>query len=144
MNVLDAAHSIGHDYPGGVEALAVRMGIRPAVLRAKLNPNADTNHLTIKEAQSLQQLTGRRDIVIAMADELGGAFVELPDVADEGLQHAICRSVSQFGAYMQKIDEALADKKVTRNESKELASALIGHISRVAHIQAILQRMAEQ
>ena len=70
MNIQDAAHRIGHEYPGGAVALAHRMGINPTVFNSKLNPNNATHHLTLAEAQRMQQLTGRTDILEAMASGL--------------------------------------------------------------------------
>lgn len=51
MNVKDATHATVHDYPGGAESLAPRMGIKsPQVLRNKVNPTTDTHHLRLDEA----------------------------------------------------------------------------------------------
>lgn len=144
MNVFDAAYNIGHDYPGGAEALAHRMGIVPAVLRSKLNPNSTTNHVTLADAMKLQHLTGRTDIVQAMADDLGGVFMPLPAITDEDLSHAIRKAVGEFGNYMQLVDSALDDKRVTKNEAKHLASSMIEMIARATHLQAMLQAMAEK
>jgi len=58
MNTIDAAYHTVHDYPGGAEALAPRMGMSAAVLRNKVNPNNTTHHLTYAEAQRIVALTG--------------------------------------------------------------------------------------
>ncbi|PNE77837.1 hypothetical protein A8H37_06130 [Burkholderia thailandensis] len=42
MNILDTAHAVAHNYPGGCESLAPRLGVSPAVLRSKVNPNTGT------------------------------------------------------------------------------------------------------
>lgn len=144
MNVFDAAYNIGHDYPGGAEALAHRMGIVPAVFRSKLNPNSTTNHVTLADAMKLQNLTGRTDIVEAMADELGGVFMPLPTISDEDLSHAIRKAVAEFGNYMQMVDAALDDDRVTKNEAKWLASGMLEMIARATHLQAMLQAMADK
>ena len=45
MNILDAAYHTVHDYKGGANALAPRMGMKsPAVLNSKVNPITDTHH----------------------------------------------------------------------------------------------------
>ena len=59
MNILDAAYNTVHDYRGGANSLASRMGIKsPAVLNSKVNPNTDTHHLSLLEASKLMALTG--------------------------------------------------------------------------------------
>ncbi|WP_341772648.1 phage regulatory CII family protein, partial [Burkholderia pseudomallei] len=45
MNIIDAAYAVVHDYPGGSESLAPRLGMSAAVLRNKVNPNNATHHL---------------------------------------------------------------------------------------------------
>lgn len=144
MNVFDAAYNIGHDYPGGAEALAARMGIVPAVLRAKLNPNTNTNHVTLADAMKLQHLTNRTDIVEAMADDLGGVFMPMPTISDEDVTHAIRKAVGEFGNYMQLVDSALDDDCVTKNEARNLAASMIQMIARATHLQAMLQAMADK
>lgn len=51
MNTRDAAYLTGHHYPGGVPALAVRMGMDAHELSRKLNPN--TGSLGLDEAGEL-------------------------------------------------------------------------------------------
>ena len=82
MNIQDAAHRIGHEYPGGAVALAHRIGINPTVFNSKLNPNNLTHHLTLAEAQRMQLLTGRTDILEAMASELGYVIMHRPGTMD--------------------------------------------------------------
>ena len=47
MNVVDAAYLAVHTYPGGSESLGPRIGMSPAVLRNKVNPNCSTHHLSL-------------------------------------------------------------------------------------------------
>ncbi|MBP2603670.1 hypothetical protein J2770_001045 [Acinetobacter calcoaceticus] len=48
MNILDAAYNTVHDFKGGANALASRMGMKsPAVLNSKVNPNTETPTKTI-------------------------------------------------------------------------------------------------
>jgi hypothetical protein len=138
MNVLDAAHRIGHEYPGGAKALAVRMDIGQTVFNSKLNPNTTTHHLTLVEALRMQQLSGRYDILQAMADELGHVAVPLPAVDGEELTMAISRTCAEFGQYLKDIDEAWADKKITANEAKRLETDLTRWIAQATHLQSLL------
>lgn len=67
MDVPDAALLIAQEMPGGVPALAQRMGVSANTLQHKLNPNNTTHHLTLKEAMALQVVSGRPYVLHAMA-----------------------------------------------------------------------------
>lgn len=71
QDVQDAAYHTVHEYPGGADALAVRMGMSPNTLRHKVNPNNTTHHLTLREAVTIQELSNSHAILHSMADALG-------------------------------------------------------------------------
>ena len=139
MNIQDAAHRIGHEYPGGAVALAHRMGIGPVVFNSKLNPNTLTHHLTLAEAQRMQQLAGRTDILEAMADELGYVIVKIPECAhDIDIAKATRRAVVEFGQWIEEIDKSLEDGSVTQNELKAIEKELVEMMSQAQHLTAAL------
>lgn len=69
MNSRDAAFLTGHHYPGGVPALALRMGMDAREMASKLNPN--TGDLGLDEAVAIMELSGDHRILHAIAIELG-------------------------------------------------------------------------
>lgn len=144
MNVLDAAHRIGLEYPGGITALAERMKIRPAVFRGKLAPNNEVNHLYLSEAMLMQAVTGRHDILHAMAEELHHVCIPLPDFTDEDVSHAIATTCAEFGDYLRRIDDALQDHKVTPNEVKRLEKELTELVGAASRLQAIMAAKAKR
>lgn len=142
MNIQDAAHRIGHEYPGGAVALAHRMGMNPTVLNSKLNPNTKTHHLTLAEADLMQHLTGRNDIVEAMADGLGYMLIHKPGMVDGGdIPATTRRSVIEFGQWMDAIDTALSDGRVTPNEVRAIERELIHLITQAQSLTAALSSM---
>jgi hypothetical protein len=72
VNITDAAYAVAHDYPGGTESLAPRLGMSGAVLRNKVNPNNTTHHLTLAEALRMSEITSDRRVAEAFARELHG------------------------------------------------------------------------
>jgi hypothetical protein len=138
MNVLDAAHRIGLEYPGGITGLAPRMNIDPAVLRSKLNPNCDTHHLTLKQAVLMQVLTGRTDILYAMAEELGFAVIPLPMVSCETIPQAMAKTCGEFGDFMRGADSAVEDGKVTPNEVKKLEKELTEMVAAASNLHSLI------
>lgn len=139
MNIQDAAHRIGHEYPGGAVALAHRMGIGPVVFNSKLNPNTLTHHLSLAEAQRMQLLTGRTDILEAMADELGYVIVKIPDCANDiDIAKATRKAVVEFGEWMDQIDRSLDDGAVTTNELKAIEKELVEMMAQAQKLTAAL------
>lgn len=138
MNILDAAYRVGHDSPGGVAALAPRMGIGQAVLNSKLNPNTKTHILSVEEMVRMEVLTGRHDMLMAHAEALGFVAVPVPCLGDDDVDHAIATACAEFGDYLRTVGDALGDKKVTPNEAKRLEKELVEMISSATHLQALL------
>lgn len=61
MNMHDALYNSARDFPGGIEALAVRMStpsvrVSPNVLRNKLRPTIDTHHTHFEEVSRIIEL----------------------------------------------------------------------------------------
>lgn len=81
MNTRDAAYMTSHHYPGGVPALAARMGMDARELTRKLNPN--TGDISLDEAGVLMTLSGDHRILHAMADEFGYTLAKQPDEASK-------------------------------------------------------------
>lgn len=71
LDVLDAAYHTAHSYRGGVPALAVRMGANADTLMKKVSVNVESHHLTLKEAVTMQEVTGNVAVLQAMAHALG-------------------------------------------------------------------------
>lgn len=125
MNVATAASATVHEFNGGAEILGALVGIQAGILRNKVNPHNDRNHLTIDETMRIQRLSGDHRIIQAMAIELG--YVMLPlDVQDEPASiEAATRTVLELARAQGDLSsgwlEAIEDDKITRNEQAELS-----------------------
>jgi hypothetical protein len=139
MNVIDAADATVHDYPGGSEPLAIRMGLTGAILRGKVNANNDRNHLTLAEADRMMSITGDHRILQALAAEHGYALARVDDPCSEkAIVHHLLDLGMAEGELSRTIHDALADNVITANEMNAIAaaghanqSALIGLINRL-------------
>lgn len=146
QDVLDAAYSLAYAYPGGVPALAARMGVNANTLKHKLNPNNDTHHLTLREAQAMQVFTGRLDILHAMADELGAVCTPATPDASGGDPLA---SIVAMTAAVADLGRALADPltrgaassggAVSRNEMRRAEAMGQEAIASIGHALAMLR-----
>ena len=139
MNVIDAAYAVVHDYPGGSVALAPRMGMSHAILRGKVNANDTGHHLTVAESVRMQHMTGDHRILFAEADELGYMLVHIPSIDADDFAVEALRTVKEFGDFIGKCGDVLADGKVTRNELKQVERELI---EAMAHITRLHQLIA--
>ena len=123
MNTIDASWHTVHEYPGGSEALAPRLGMSAAVLRNKVNPNNTTHHLTLAEAIRLQGISGDHRIAHAMAGALVYTLapVEGPDAGT--LITALLTAAAGQGDLAKVVSEALDDGRITPNEAGAIAKA---------------------
>lgn len=123
MSLQDRLYHLGHDYPGGVPALAQRMGKNPTVLMHKLNPHNTTHHITAHELDALDDLTGTLQIAEYFAHKRGYLLVPGLDPAECGqaeLMQAFIEVNIKWGAYCSEFQIAMADGKVTKEEWKAI------------------------
>lgn len=125
MNTKDAAYHTVHDYAGGSESLGPRVGISAAVLRNKVNPNNETHHLTLAEAQRIVDITDDERILRAWAHARGLLLIKAPEGSDCDMSvlEAVVETGVAHGQWMQTIHAALADGKVDINEVQAIKAA---------------------
>ncbi|CAH1387045.1 phage regulatory CII family protein [Candidatus Nitrotoga sp. M5] len=120
LNPLDVLKLSCSHYPGGVEALAARLGMSAAVLRNKLSGGVSTHHLNYPE-----QVSGILDCLKeahvpdwdapahAFAYRHGFMLVKIPDasstVTSDELALLICKMMSEVGDIARVIAQSLAD-----------------------------------
>ncbi|MCD9097065.1 phage regulatory CII family protein [Luteimonas fraxinea] len=147
MNITDAAYATVHDYPGGSEALAGRMGMSAAVLRNKVNPNNTTHHLSLAEAQRLVGLTGDKRILHALAMESGdllieGAMDEGPS-SDMAILEAMAALMSRSGELGGAIHHAFSDGALTEDEMLRIEGVAYAVRKKVVRLMRRLRGMVE-
>lgn len=144
MNIKDAAYNTVHDYPGGSVSLAPRLGMSPAILRNKVNPNVDTHHLTLAEADRMMGITNDHRILHALAANHGHVCVELPNDLPTG-DLAILELVTQVwrrnGDVGRAVDDTLADGRVEAHEIKAVETAVYETIQALQVMMARLKEM---
>lgn len=123
MNVQDAAYATVHEYPGGSEPLAVRLGMSGAVLRGKVNPNNDRNLLSLAEADRMMGLSGDHRILHALAGEHGYTLQPIEGDGPGCLMDAVLATAAAKGDLAAVISRALADNVITANELAEIGRA---------------------
>lgn len=147
MNITDAAYAVAHDYPGGTESLAPRLGMSAAVLRNKVNPNNTTHHLTLAEALRMSEITADARVAEAFARALGRACVEIPaaeNCADGEVIEMMSASMQTFGQIGQEITKTFEDGRVEPHESRRIRDAIWTHLSKLFGLSNRIEGMAEK
>ena len=147
MNIIDAADSTVHDYPGGSESLGPRVGISPAVLRNKVNPNNTTHHLTLAEADRLMRITEDKRILRALAHTHGYLLVKAPDEctieSDMSVLEHVTGLMVQQGSFASEIHKALSDGGVSQAEMVDIERAGRALMDSVASVKQRLRGMVD-
>jgi len=122
MNVLDAAYNTVHDYPGGAEALAGRLGKRGTSLCHEVAQNMPHAKLGVLDAMKIMGMSGDLRILHAQAAELQCMVVPLPafDSPDAATAAHIARVAQEFADVMCAVATGMADGVVTDNELRSI------------------------
>lgn len=124
MNVLDAAYNAVHDYPGGAEALAPRIGVSSGqMLRNKVNPNQEGHHLNLHEAVKVVELTGDSRIPAAFASLVGCVILPVAQfngISDMHLLETYTKMIAELGDFSNSFHQALSDGRITPKEIAQL------------------------
>lgn len=123
MTPLDAAHATVHDYPGGSESLAPRLGMSGSILRNKVNANINTNHLTLVDADKMMSVTGDHRILEALAQQHGYVLVPVAfdtPASDLAILELVTRVWRHNGDLGQAVDNALSDGVITKHEISDI------------------------
>lgn len=123
---LDCLYNAARAYPGGIEALAVRMGIKPQVLRNKLSPANHLHKPTYEEASKVMEYCAGAgvpdafDSLHAYAFGLGYVCVPIPsaeeDLSQEALATLAFQLTAQFGDALNASTQALSDDHLSEKE----------------------------
>lgn len=127
MNRRDAALHLARRYPGGIEAVAARMGKRPDTLRKELT-GVEGYKWGVEDEEllvSLCQAAGVPDCLAplnAAAANAGALVIPLPaqDGMSGGAWACLATAVEKFGTLARDYGAAFADNVITANELRTI------------------------
>lgn len=145
MQTKDALYHATHDYKGGVDALAARMGIASSTLRCMANPNDDTHAWPLKRVQQLVALTGDVRPIAALASEAGGVFIPMPKAGGKPseVMRDLAELAREFGDVPRETLDALADDRLTLKEFERIRDQVTELQASAATLMAHLAGMVE-
>jgi len=144
MNVTDAAYDTVHQYRGGSEALAPRMGMSAATLRGKVNPNTDRNLLSLQEADTLMGRTGDFRILHALCAEHGFVAQRVDAPASGTLITALLSAAAAKGDLAELISEAMSDNRISPNEADAISRACAQVMAAIVQVSQHAEAAAER
>lgn len=146
MNYKDAFHKTVHSAPGGVEALAVRMGYKAGLLRNKANPNSTTNVLTIDDASLAMTLTGDYSVLHALAEQHGFTLTKVDEApsTDMAVLENVTHIWQRLGDVASEVHETLKDGKVEQHEVAAVRAAVFKAFRPMMQLIERLNGMSEK
>lgn len=146
MNTKDAIYQAVHDYPGGAEALAPRMGLKPNTLRHMADPKKETHGWSLRRFDLLTVHAGTAPLA-AFCQEHGGLFVPLGEFADAPhakLLKQLHSLAKEFGDVPRVIEQALKrDGQISDNELKRIERELAEMVGASSALLAVVRKIHE-
>lgn len=142
QDVGDAAYNTAHEYPGGITALALRMGVNANTLTNKVNPNNTTHHLSLREAVTMQDMSGNYAVLHAMAEALGHTCTRAtPDQSFGDPLDTYMRMQLALADFGRAIADAVrdGDGNVTSNKVRRADHHAQEAIASIGHSLAMLR-----
>jgi hypothetical protein len=117
MRLRDAAYNVVHDYPGGAESLAPRMGKSSTTLNHEVNGTGSAK-LGGEDMEKITQLSGDLRILHEFATNCGQMLVPLPSAGElpkDDCMMRLAETAKEFGELCREVASDLASGYITDN-----------------------------
>lgn len=132
LNIIDTVRAVAHEYPGGCESLAPRIGMSAAVLRSKVNPNTETHHFTLANAVSVTEMANDDRILEAWAHERGYVLVKMVETeqcSDSAVLELMAQVWETNGEIGKEVNRTFEDGRVESHEVAKIKDRIFAHMS---------------
>lgn len=144
-DIQEAFRATCYGYAPGVEHLAALMGMTPGVLYNKCNVNDSShNQPTARDLVLVQVITGDKRVTHALANLLGGTFVDLAGITargDDAVLDLVAAWMKEqgdlFAAFQEAYSDGVIDAKDFKRIRKEAYDVLQAVMSFVARVEAM-------
>lgn len=148
MNLLDAARRLAKDYPGGIEALAVRLGKNPTTLRHELA----RSHGYKLGAEDLEEMTllaigvHQPNATVALGTfnaNCGHMAIPLPQAlagSDDDCMRQLAGVAKEFSDMVQAVSVRAADGDISDNDLAAIDKELTELVASVHALRSSLGR----
>lgn len=134
-NQHDLLYEVARAYPGGIEALAQRLGTTAKKLYKKLSPKSKERNTTAEEFSLIMEMCAGAGVKNALSPleaqcwRHGGVFISLDDLdatSDESIQNAIVQLTAKLGTVAGRVTDALECGELTENEMEYIEPEMRG------------------
>jgi hypothetical protein len=142
MNILDAAYNLVHDYPGGSDSLAPRIGKKPSTLNHEVAGDG-TAKFGLVDAVKATRLSGDFRILYAFAEDCQHMCIPLPrtdGTPTSSILADLAKSSERFAELCNEVISGAADGDISDNELDRIQRAraeLLTHLAQLG--QAAIQ-----
>lgn len=137
-DIRDAVYRTAHAYPGGAQAMALRLGKAPAALRQELL-GVPTHKLGLETAVQIAELAGDYQALHVWAAATGHVAIAVPDAGRGGdILGMLLDKQRASGDLAATVREALADGVITARELGEITQKVAASI---ASLNALLREL---
>lgn len=120
LSLEKAIHRAGHDYKGGVTALAFEMGIDYDPLQKKINANSN-RYLSPSELEELVAITKDPRLLDALVRPAGAlVFIPKPVTASSEALRAVGDLLHESGCFVTNLHQGAADSRWEAHEVEAL------------------------
>lgn len=122
MNLADAAYHVVHDYPGGSESLAPRVGKNPTTLSHEV-ARVGMAKFGLETAAQVTEMSGDMRILQAFALRCGHMTIPLPTLDtpdDDACIIELGKLLKEVGDLVSETTTCLHDGKISDNETARL------------------------
>jgi hypothetical protein len=147
MNILDTLYKTAHDFAGGCEALAQRLGMSAQVLRNKVNPNSASNTASLEDADRIMAITGNHAVLHALARNHGYVCVRVENdcaASDMAVLELVMQVWAASGDVGAEVHATLADGIVEQHEIVRVEAAVYRVNQALNQMVARLRGMAQK
>lgn len=142
MNPLDASYRVVHEYPGGAESLAPRIGKSPTTLSHEVTRTGHAK-LGLETAVDITVLSGDLRILRAFATTCGQMLLPLPLAS---MTHLECIKrlgvvLATSGCVVRETTEGMADGVITSNERERIQRACADLVSGTSALMAAVDAL---
>lgn len=146
MSPQDAFHATCHDYPGGCESLAPRMGMTPGVLRNKANLHSTTNIPSLWDADRAMAVTGDYRVLHALAGNHAHVCIQIDDntaPSDVAVLEMVTHVWRAHGGVGSAVDAALEDGRIEAHEVEQIRDAIYRTIQSMQQMLGRIEQLCD-
>lgn len=144
MSIKDVVYRVVHSYPGGVAAMAARMGKNPNTLQSKINPNLDTHHTTAEELEQIQMFSNSPEIAKHFAGQMNMVcfpVTEHEGTSDMELLDLFINMEKEKAEWLASIQKSLSDGVIDPVEAVRIKRESREHIAIIAELTSRIDGM---